>query len=92
MTDTMKSYIRSFLPNDMCIPCALSRKDALHQQAAKTGLVVALAQSGIAPEEIRKLLGIPSEVESLIGGSWTPTKCLTVTQLFEEVEKILESC
>jgi len=90
MNQTLKSYILSFMPNDVPVPKALKDKGEMRGQASKNGLVIALLQSGILPEELIQLLGIPEEVgHQFLSDNWLPTRDVTISQILKEVEKLL---
>lgn len=61
-------------------------------RASKNGLIIALQQGGVLLEEVRELLGVPDYVphHKLLQDGWLPTREITISQLLEEVEKILE--
>jgi hypothetical protein len=88
MNSTLRDYILSFIPNGASIPDTLTSMEETQRQAAKSGLVLALLQNGILPEEIRQLLGIGEEVEDyeLLKGAWIPSRHVTITQLIAEVQ------
>ena len=95
MDQALKSYILSFMPNDVSVPKALKDKGEMRGQASKNGLVIALLQSGVLPEELMQLLGVPDEVKDelgyqFLGKTWLPTRYVTISQILEEVEKLLE--
>jgi hypothetical protein len=91
MNPTLKSYILSFMPSDVSVPKALNDKGEMGGQASKNGLVIALLQAGVLPEELIQLLGIPDGVElhQFLQDTWLPTRDVTISQILEEVEKLL---
>jgi len=90
MNPALKSYILSFMPSDVSVPKALKDKGEMLGQVSKNGLVMALLQSGVLPEELIQLLGIPEEVrDRLLSDNWFPTREVTISQILEEVEKLL---
>ena len=90
MEESMRDYIRSFIRGEGTIPAILMQKDGTHRQASVNGLVLALAQSGVFPEEIHRLLGVPDRIKSyeLMSGTWMPTREITLDELFKEVNHL----
>lgn len=90
MEEIMKDYIRSFICGEGTIPAILMKKDEFSRQASVNGLVLALAQSGVLMEEIRRLLGVPDHIQSyeLMSGTWMPTREITLDELFKEVDQL----
>ena len=90
MEESMRDYIRKCIRGEGTIPEILMQKDAPHRQASVKGLVLALAQSGVLPEEIHRLLGVPDHIKSyeLMSSTWMPTREITLDELFKEVNQL----
>jgi hypothetical protein len=90
MEKVTKDYLRVLIWGEVAIPDIIMQKEKSRQQASVNGLVLALAQSGVLPHEIRQLLGVPDNIPEwmLMNGTWIPTRQITLEELFEEIDRL----